>query len=300
MAEENLDITKFSLEEKIMMIKHEIKSLVTTKSGKNIHSNFTYFQLEDFLPIAINLFVKYNIYNCSYIDTELETIEQVTITDEEGKTVTTKTEKPVEYVYIYLKNLDKEDEDDLYRIKTAEATIYGASPIQNLGGKLTYMKRYAYMNLLDLVDPDTVDTGKPQTATNKVVSNVTPYDMPKAAVTNMASTRQQAQSVSQPVPQPVTQPVTQPVPQPVTQPIYEAPVAQTESGVPQGYPTTNVPIENNGTMTLETKTAIAQMLISKNLNPADTIHNIAKQLGTTVEALQESQKDEVIKIINNL
>lgn len=285
MAEEKLDITKFSLEEKIMMIKHEIKGLITTKSGKNTHSNFTYFQLEDFLPIAINLFVKYNIYNCSYIDTELETIEQVTITDEEGKTVTTKTEKPVEYVYIYLKNLDKEDEDDLYRIKTAEATIYGASPIQNLGGKLTYMKRYAYMNLLDLVDPDTIDADKPQTVTNKVVSNVTPYDMPKAAVTNMASTRQQVQPVSQPVSQPVPQPVTQQVQQPVTQPVInKAPIA----------------VDTTGTMTLETKTAIAQMLISKNLNPADTIHNIAKQLGTTVEALQESQKDEVIKIINNL
>lgn len=281
MAEENLDITKFSLEEKIMMIKHEIKSLVTTKSGKNTHSNFTYFQLEDFLPIAINLFVKYNIYNCSYIDTELETIERVTITDEEGKTVTTKTEKPVEYVYIYLKNLDKEDEDDLYRIKTAEATIYGASPIQNLGGKLTYMKRYAYMNLLDLVDPDIVDEGKPQTATNKVVSNVTPYDMPKAAVTNMASARQQVQPISQPTPQHTPQPVSQPVSQPV---VNEAPIT----------------VDTTRAMTLETKTTIAQMLISKNLNPADTIHNIAKQLGTTVEALQESQKDEIIKIINNL
>ena len=285
MAEENVDITKFSLEEKIMMIKHEIKGLITTKSGKNTHSNFTYFQLEDFLPTAINLFVKYNIYNCSYIDTELETIEQVTITDEEGKTVTTKTEKPVEYVYIYLKNLDKEDEDDLYRIKTAEATIYGASPIQNLGGKLTYMKRYAYMNLLDLVDPDIVDEGKPQTATNKVVSNVTPYAMPKAAVTNMASARQQVQPIPQPTPQPIPQPTPQPTPQPVSQPVVnEAPIT----------------VDTTRAMTLETKTTIAQMLISKNLNPADTIHNIAKQLGTTVEALQESQKDEVIKIINNL
>lgn len=273
-------VKPMTLNKKLETIKLELRKTINTKSGYNTHSKFKYYQLEDFLPQVLELFAKYNIYNEYSIDTDLEIVEeQINIVDEadikQNKTVI---KRPVEYAYLYLKNLDNEDDEMVYRLKTAEASVYGASAIQNLGAKITYMKRYIYMSLLDIVEPDAVDAA-PQGNAPQPVQQVAPQP-PVNYTTNVAEMHKAP----------------------------EPPASYTDSGVPMGYPVTNnVTIEpTTGAttveepMTLETKTLIAQMLISKNLNPADGIQSIAQQLGTPVEQFKESQKQTIINMIEKM
>ena len=266
---------------KLRQIKVELRKVINTKSGYNTHSKFKYYQLEDFLPQILEAFSKYNIYNEYSIDTDLEIIEERTDFDEEtNKTYKTVTKRPVEYAYLYLKNLDNEDDEMVYRLKTAEASVYGAAAIQNLGAKITYMKRYIYMSLLDIVEPDAVDAA-PQGETQTVPQNTIQAPQPPVNYTTNVTEMHRTS---------------------------EPPASYTDSGVPMGYPVTNnvtiEPTTGDTTveepMTLETKTLIAQMLISKGKNPADGIQSIAQQLGTPVEQFKENQKQTIIDMIEKM
>ena len=266
---------------KLKQIKVELRKVINTKSGYNTHSKFKYYQLEDFLPQVLEAFSKYNIYNEYSIDTDLEIVEERTDFDGDGTPHKSVTKRPVEYAYLYLKNLDNEDDEMVYRLKTAEASVYGAAAIQNLGAKITYMKRYIYMSLLDIVEPDAVDAA-PQSDTQSVPQNG-PQVAPQPPVnytTNVAEMHR--------------------APEP----------AKPTSGdwvVQDPVTTNNVTIEpTTGAtsveepMTLETKTLIAQMLISKGKNPADGIQSIAQQLGTPVEQFKENQKQTIIDMIEKM
>ena len=266
---------------KLKQIKVELRKVINTKSGYNTHSKFKYYQLEDFLPQVLEAFSRYNIYNEYSIDTDLEIVEERTDFDEEtNKTYKTVTKRPVEYAYLYLKNLDNEDDEMVYRLKTAEASVYGAAAIQNLGAKITYMKRYVYMSLLDIVEPDAVDSA-PQGETQTVPQNTIQAPQPPVNYTTNVAEMHRAPEPTKPM---------------------------SGDGVVQDPVTTNnVTIEpTTGAtsveepMTLETKTLIAQMLISKGKNPADGIQSIAQQLGTPVEQFKESQKQTIINMIEKM
>lgn len=259
---------------KLKQIKVELRKAINTKSGYNTHSKFKYYQLEDFLPQVLEAFSRYNIYNEYSIDTDLEIIEERTEFDEENnKTCKTVTKKPVEYAYLYLKNLDNEDDEMVYRLKTAEASVYGAAAIQNLGAKITYMKRYIYMSLLDIVEPDAVDAA-PQGNAPQPVQQAAPQP-PVNYTTNVAEMHKALEPA-----------------RPTSGDwVVQDPVAN--------EPTTGDTIAEQ-TMTLETKTLIAQMLISKGKNPADGIQSIAQQLGTPVEQFKESQKQTIINMIEKM
>ena len=265
---------------KLKQIKVELRKVINTKSGYNIHNKFKYYQLEDFLPQILEAFSRYNIYNEYSIDTDLEIVEERTDFDGDGTPHKSVTKRPVEYAYLYLKNLDNEDDEMVYRLKTAEASVYGAAAIQNLGAKITYMKRYIYMSLLDIVEPDAVDAA-PQGETQTVPQNTIQAPQPPVNYTTNVAEMHKAP---------------------------EPPASYTDSGVPMGYPVTNnvtiEPTTGDTTveepMTLETKTLIAQMLISKGKNPADGIQSIAQQLGTPVEQFKESQKQTIISMIEKM
>lgn len=258
---------------KLKQIKVELRKVINTKSGYNVHNKFKYYQLEDFLPQILEAFSRYNIYNEYSIDTDLEIVEERTDFDGDGTPHKSVTKRPVEYAYLYLKNLDNEDDEMVYRLKTAEASVYGAAAIQNLGAKITYMKRYIYMSLLDIVEPDAVDSA-PQGETQTVPQNTIQAPQPPVNYTTNVAEMHRA-------PEPVVMPQEQVV-------------------------TNNVTIEPTGAtsveepMTLETKTLIAQMLISKGKNPADGIQSIAQQLGTPVEQFKESQKQTIINMIEKM
>lgn len=62
-------------------------------------------------------------------------------------------------------NSGKPEEKVVFYSETAEVEIGkkkdgsgGADPIQNLGGKITYMRRYLLMNAFEIIESDRVDT----------------------------------------------------------------------------------------------------------------------------------------------
>lgn len=56
-----------------------------------------------------------------------------------------------------LHNLEDIGEVLTFSMPLADATIKGGSAIQNLGSQMTYTKRYLYMNVFEIAEPDMMD-----------------------------------------------------------------------------------------------------------------------------------------------
>lgn len=123
------------------------------KSGKNTFAGFNYFELADFLPIV------------SKLENDLGLVSVFNLTD------TTAT----------LEVLDVESKDKItFTSPIAEANMKGALEIQKLGSQHTYLKRYLYLNYLNLTENDTVDSidqkskvdVKTEKASSKVIAEI--------------------------------------------------------------------------------------------------------------------------------
>lgn len=101
------------------------------KTGFNQFSNFSYFQLSDILTAGLPICEEVGI--CPVI------------TFEEGYAVMT--------VY----DADSEATVEI-RSPLAESNLKGMSPIQNVGSIETYSRRYLWMALLEVIEPDTIDS----------------------------------------------------------------------------------------------------------------------------------------------
>lgn len=119
-----------NLYQKIQRCRVELQNLNLKKSGKNKFANFEYYELADFLPKVNELFDKYKLFSQFTLKSEIATLE--VFDTEKGDSVT-------------------------FSSPVAEVNIKGSNAIQNLGGANTYMKRYLYLNLLEIVESDSFD-----------------------------------------------------------------------------------------------------------------------------------------------
>ena len=104
------------------------------KSGVNTYAEFKYFELEDIVPTAINIFTELG----------LVLVENITF---ENATAT-------------LVNVDNPEEFIIFNAPAKDPNIENGtkmSAIQGLGAYITYMRRYLYMLVLDIVEADGVD-----------------------------------------------------------------------------------------------------------------------------------------------
>ena len=109
------------------------------KSGKNMHLEFKYFELEDIVPPAIRIFARVGLTS------------DIEFTDE----------KATMRVY----NVDNVDEEPIcftvpYREVKPIISNQGkevTNPMQALGSSITYLRRYLWMAVLDITEPDDVD-----------------------------------------------------------------------------------------------------------------------------------------------
>ena len=134
-----LQIARLSLQEKKL-----------TKSGKNKFAGYEYFELQDFLPAVQTIFS----------DCGLCAVFRVGSSD---ATLTIyNTDNPEEYV--------------LFTAPMAAAELKGCHPVQNLGASISYLRRYLYVNALEIVEHDALDatTGKDMVAPKPV-----PKEAPK-------------------------------------------------------------------------------------------------------------------------
>lgn len=131
-----------TVQEKLQSVRVELQELKLKPSGNNTYSKFTYFELKDFLPAVNKLFQAKKLFSKTSL-----------FFDRKGK----------EFAKLRISNAEKLDDYEEWIVQTAEVSIGkkdgsgGAQPIQNLGGKITYMRRYLFLLALEIIEPDFVD-----------------------------------------------------------------------------------------------------------------------------------------------
>ena len=118
------------IQEKLQKARVELQNKKLKKSGKNSYSGFTYYELADFLPQVNQIFYDLKLYSNFSLNENYATL---TVTDWE----------------------DKSEEE--FSSPIADLELKGCSKIQALGGIHTYMKRYLYLNALEIVESDMLD-----------------------------------------------------------------------------------------------------------------------------------------------
>lgn len=100
------------------------------KSGKNTYAGYTYFELADFLPSALQIFADHKL--CA------------TISFTEDRAV--------------MRVVDTEDGSHcFFESPIADAQTKGSLPIQALGSSHTYMRRYLWVLALEIVEHDGIE-----------------------------------------------------------------------------------------------------------------------------------------------
>ena len=126
--------------QKIQSVRVDLAKKNLKKTGNNTYSKFKYYELADFLP-TLNGMMKAN---------GLMTV--FTMEKEKAVLKIFNSDKPEEFVTFYTPTAEVE----IGKSKTGG----GAQPIQNLGGKITYLRRYLLMVAFEIVEADVVDDKK--------------------------------------------------------------------------------------------------------------------------------------------
>ena len=117
--------------EKLQLARIELQELKLKKSGKNKFANFNYYELADFLPHINKIFGELKLFSKFDLLLEKATLTIIDIENEKSQ-ITFESDK-------------------------TEAILKGTTAIQQLGATHTYLKRYLYLNALEIVENDAVD-----------------------------------------------------------------------------------------------------------------------------------------------
>lgn len=132
------------------MVRVELQNSQCKKSGKNAFANFDYFTLEDVLPTINNLMLKHRLLSIFNMNNECASLTYI--------------------------NAEKPDEQVQFVCPVAEAEIKGSTPIQCLGGEITYLRRYLILTSLEVTEGDSLDalagSDKLVTKTDKKVNEI--------------------------------------------------------------------------------------------------------------------------------
>lgn len=287
-------ITNNNLYAKLNVVRVELsKSL--EKSGKNNYSKYDYFQLKDFMPKAIELCNEQGLFTKFWIDKEkvelpsrrvVQHINHVETNDIEEIVTDEKNFQYVEYAYVLVVDVESGAEE-LFKKETREVTLQASQPIQNLGGKNTYMKRYMYMDVFEINENDSVEegTGAPVNVETKVETK--PKSRKKPAVQEVSTKPAENITPYDFMPQTTMQVAPQEVP--VAAPVEVAPVEVAPQNTEQS---------TEDLMSMETKISLAETIKNAGLDPRTAIIEFAQALGTDVPFLKESDKDKILEMIN--
>lgn len=108
------------------------------KTGKNMHLAFKYFELDDIVPIATNIFNEVGLISIPNFTADTATMEIVNTDNGEDKIVFS---APFNQIAPIVSNSGKQATNEM----------------QALGSSITYMRRYLYMIALDICEPDNIE-----------------------------------------------------------------------------------------------------------------------------------------------
>jgi hypothetical protein len=158
------DINLYS---KLMNMRVELQKEDIKKTGENKFSNFTYYELADFLPQCNRIAANNNTVFLYQLEKE-----QATLT---------------------LINCENADEKIIFYLPLAELSIKGANGIQNIGGLATYTRRYLYLIAFEISESDEFDPNengspkqekqdKPTDEQQKQIDEIAKKKIPQAKV----------------------------------------------------------------------------------------------------------------------
>lgn len=129
---------KLNIYQKLARARAELKKRGLNQSGENKYSNYTYFELKDFLPAI------------SEIEASLDMLSVVRFYTENATLTCYNCEKPEESI--------------VFEMPMSTAELKGCHAVQNLGAVETYIRRYLYNIAYEIAESDGLDStqGKPE------------------------------------------------------------------------------------------------------------------------------------------
>ena len=129
-----VDWTTKNVSKKLIEARRRFLAANVKKSGINRYAEFKYFTLEDIVPVKTQIF------------SDLGLLDTISFGMDNGNAVLT------------LYNADGDENDYLVFVSpTAQDESLIKNPIQKLGAIETYVRRYLYMLMLDIIEPDAID-----------------------------------------------------------------------------------------------------------------------------------------------
>lgn len=162
-----------TIHKKIATFKKEFHTLKMEMSGLNKHSGFPFFQIQDFIKQATELLEKNGlVFKISFPENRCQ-----------GTCIDVETG-------------ERED----YFCPVADANIPKATPVQNLGGVMTYVRRYMWSLFLDLVEYDGVDatSGAEPEPENKTKTGKKSINMPPLTKTEPPKDKEEVKPAEAP------------------------------------------------------------------------------------------------------
>jgi hypothetical protein len=125
---------KLNIYQKLQKARARLNAANLQKSGKNAFGNgFKYFELKDFMPHVNEIFDELGLIGAT--DFSNDTIAALYIIDAEDP------EKRL-----------------VFTCQKAEAGLRQGTPIQNVGAQQTYLRRYLWVQAMELTEDDSVDS----------------------------------------------------------------------------------------------------------------------------------------------
>ena len=117
--------------EKLQTARVELQNSGLRMGGYNKFTDFKYFELKDFLPKVNEIFEKLKLFS------------KFDLLENEG--------------VLTVINIEKTDEVITFVTPKAEIVLKGQNGLQMIGSTHTYLKRYCYLNALEIVEDDAIN-----------------------------------------------------------------------------------------------------------------------------------------------
>lgn len=139
---------KLNLYAKLQKVRVELQKKKLKKSGVNKFSNYTYFELQDFLP-EINKLCYENGLSTIFNFNE-------------------------DCAYLVIVNTEDPSENETFSTPVQIATLKSAAAMQNIGATQSYARRYLYIMAFEIAENDLIDAGNVDEEAEIAKSKITP------------------------------------------------------------------------------------------------------------------------------
>lgn len=162
---------------KLMQARLRLLETKIKKEGRNEYAKFSYFELADFMPLALATFNELGLCGVVSFTAEMATLK--------------------------ICDVDKPEEEILVTSPMSTAALKAVHEVQNLGAVQTYLRRYLWVAALELTEHDQLDSsiGAPDSARGSSPAPKTRQRSPQRGAAQTPKTEPAAPQVEPAAPQ---------------------------------------------------------------------------------------------------